>query len=638
MAATDTPHRTAAQVCRIIGAAATGKTEELMCRISGLLSSGVAPEAIGVFAATPDACAALHTRLVDAADGAPVPLVRTALDFQLELLGLPEARHAVGCEPHVMLRFEENIFLEDMKVCGVQPKRLAGMIRFLERSACDLEKMESAWFYNTEEENAFHQLENLQRYYQAYTRQMVPSFAYRFAVDFPVAAGKLAFSHVFIDDYQLLSRASQCLLGLMARETLTVAGDPLARVAVFEEFPYPDGLEELAADNAGCVRVDLSASHAAPAVARAMDVLMADEALAGEGAVAVAPAGTEDTSETGAADGAFALLAFDDPGAELDGVAAKVAGLVAEGIPADQIAVACPKPVWERNTAKALRAVGVPVAGMHRPNVSGDVRSLDASFEARIVTLLKLAANPADRLALRCWCGFGDYLANSALFTGMAKAGVHVALDTAMISTTGEEDALFLQQRDRILASLEEARTLLPQLEGLAGLPLIAAAAKLVSRSQELKPGFLRAFGKVTPDMDASALVAALEQNVQFPRFAGEGVRVALTCDFCGLRPQVMVMDGMVNGMTPAQEYFDPTQVERDKRPAQLAHEAAKVYVAAGKADRRLLVSYFTSAPLVESEHLRLKVERVRFIDGMRRAEIRPSETVRAWTGVRFND
>ena len=628
--ATILPHASAAQVSIIRGAAATGKTEELARRAAALLSAGVAPASIGVFASTPDACAALAERLRAIAGTADVPEVLTAAEYELRILGAADARHGSGGTPHVMLRFEENIFMEDMKTCGVIPRRLAGMLKFFYRSACDLEQMEASWFYNTEEENAYKMLLMFERYYGAYVRQMVPFHAYRAVQDFANVRESFAFDHVLIDDYQLLSKASQCLLGSLARQTLTVAADGAAKVTAFEEYPYPAGIDELTTTNPDAQITQLTCSFAAPTVSSAIARLMADEAISAD-----APSAR---TEENTAEGGFALLSFDDPVAELDGVAAKAAELIAEGIPANRIAIACPKPIWERNAAKALHSAGVPVAMMQRPNISGDVRSLDASFEARIVTLLKLLANPADPLALRCWCGFGDYLANSALFTGMARAGVRVELDTAKISTTGSEDALFVQQRDRILNALEEARVLLPQLRGLTGTALIAGAAKLLGRGKEPGAGFVRAFGPIAQDADAAALVAALERNVNFPRFVGDGVHVGLTCDFCGLRPQVVIMIGMVNGMTPAQEYFDPTRVERDKRPAQLAHEAAKIYAAAGKADNRLLASYFTSAPLVESEHLQLKVDRVRFADGIRRTDISPSETIRAWTGVRFND
>ena len=104
--ATILPHASAAQVSIIRGAAATGKTEELARRAAALLSAGVAPASIGVFASTPDACAALAERLRAIAGTADVPEVLTAAEYELRILGAADARHGSGGTPHVMLRFE----------------------------------------------------------------------------------------------------------------------------------------------------------------------------------------------------------------------------------------------------------------------------------------------------------------------------------------------------------------------------------------------------------------------------------------------------------------------------------------------------------------------------------------------------
>ena len=632
------PFATKAHVTVIEGQAGTGKTETLVRRAVELVADGADPAQIAVFAATPAACEVLAARLAaafsDAGLPATLPPVLTAFECEMALLSLPEARHALNREPRVMLRFEENIFMEDMKTSGVQPKRLGDMLRFLYRSSCDLEHFTRDWFFNSEEEKVFGLLGQLQDYYGCYVRQLVPYYAFRFAKDFGAVAAGRGFAHVLADDYQLLTKASQCLLALLARETLTVTSDPLAAYTALEDYPYAAGAADLAAANAGCERVQLDASYASAEVRGALNELLADEPLGGTPLVAA------DDAAGDAADAAIAPVTcgFAEPENELDGVAAIVQSLRKLGFADGDIAVAAPKTLWETNLAKALRAAGVPMAGMHRPNVSGDVRTLETSFEGRVVTLLRLLADPSNQLALRCWCGFGDYLANSALFTDMAKAQVHLAIGTTDIQMTSGENALFTQQRDRVLAALTQARGLLPQLADLKGEALVRKAAAVLDADAQLSPRFLRAFGKLADDMDAEAMLASLERNVFLPRFVGNGVKLGLTCDFAGLRPRAVILSGMVNGFTPESRYFDPTTVERDKRPAMLAKEAAKTYAAAGRAGEVLRFTYFTSAGLVESEHMRLKVERVRLLNGRRMCEIHPSETIRELTGVRFND
>ena len=93
-----------------------------------------------------------------------------------------------------------------------------------------------------------------------------------------------------------------------------------------------------------------------------------------------------------------------------------------------------------------------------------------------------------------------------------------------------------------------------------------------------------------------------------------------------------------MNGLTLPRRYFDPAQLERDKRPALLASEMAKTYACAGKATSALLLTYFAEAPLATAESLKLKVHRVRLREGERVCEVHPSETIRAITGVSYHD
>src|SRR5262249_499004 len=44
----------------------------------------------------------------------------------------------------------------------------------------------------------------------------------------------------------------------------------------------------------------------------------------------------------------------------------------------------------------------------HEEAFDGDPKALDRSFAQQAFTLLTLLANPNDRVALRCWCGFGS--------------------------------------------------------------------------------------------------------------------------------------------------------------------------------------------------------------------------------------
>ena len=88
----------------------------------------------------------------------------------------------------------------------------------------------------------------------------------------------------------MLSRASQHVANLLARDSIAVAADPAAVVEVFDSYPYGEGVGEFTQANADCERIVLTESHACGAAAHAASRLREDAApgapeITGVGAV-----------------------------------------------------------------------------------------------------------------------------------------------------------------------------------------------------------------------------------------------------------------------------------------------------------------------------------------------------------------
>lgn len=622
------PYRTRAAVHLIEGRTGTGKTSRLVELAADLLEDGARPDDLLLFAATPAAARALEHRLAARLDGDVVPRVTTVPAFALELLGSPEAVARTGRRGRVLLRFEENMLMEDLKTSGVAPRRLAEMVKFLSRSLADLEPMEGSWFYDEQEERVFSLMMRHMRLREAYREGELTRAAWDYLRETPEARAAASVEHVLVDDYQTLSRASQAVAGLLAASTLTVAGDPLARVRGCEDYPAYEGLEELAQANPEATGEHAGFSYLATVVADAVNRFAQDEAL---GAVEPIPsrAGVVGTCEA---------CAFTRPEDELAGAAAMVAQLIADGVAPERIGVAAANRLWAGNMARALAARGIAVSAPVRDTVAGDGRTLDACKLARAITLLRLAADEDDPLALRSWCGFGDYLANSALASAVVEGRAHLSLACG-VAFEGEPGTLLAQEAQRADEALESARAARAALGHLRGGELFEAACQAVDLAgEEMPPGIAQAVREAGDDADALALCRAIEHACTTAVFDVRGVRVGLPEDFIGQSLDAMVMAGLVNGLTLPRRYFDAAQMERDKRPALLAAEMAKTYLCAGKAKTSLRFTYFSEAPLATAESLQLKIHRVRLRNGERICEVKPSETIRAITGVYYHD
>ena len=236
----------------IIGKVASGKTEALVHRVVEYLSGQSNDKSVLVLAASPDAAETLKEHLATALDipadtlgeqGVRVSIPRA---IALEVLGNPKAQAACGRKPRLLLPFEESILLEDVKASGLRPKRLREMLKFFYRSWTELADDEPSWLVSEEEV----QVHRLLKECLAFTGGILPNELSNLAVKWlrcdEASREASSYDLVLVDDYQLLSRASQVLAGLLAREGLIVTGDMQATSEVFEEYPSLNGLIELA--------------------------------------------------------------------------------------------------------------------------------------------------------------------------------------------------------------------------------------------------------------------------------------------------------------------------------------------------------------------------------------------------------
>lgn len=622
------PYATAAEVHSVEGRVGCGKTQRLVEAVLDLLAQGVPPREIILFAATPAAACALERRLKAVVPLEDLPLVTTLPLYALDVLSSPQAEARTGRRGRILMGFEERLLLEDVKTSGVAPRRLSEMLKFFYRSWADLEPMSGDWFYDEQEERVFRLLVGSLRHRESYLACELPRAAFDYHQRFAHDLEAFRRDYVLVDDYQMASRASQCLAGLLARTALLVASEPCARTHGSEDYPHFSGIEELVAANPNAVRETLAYSHLSRVVTDAVNLLAADEALDAQ------PMPCACTDQ-----GGCEAMAFERPKSELTGVVSLVSHHLSCGARPQDIAVAAATRQWAMRIAQALQAEGIAASPLSRPSLGGDMRHADTCRAARAFTLLRLAADPEDPLALRSWCGFGDYLAQSALANAVASGDAALSLRAGVAFADAPESALLRQQAASATTALAEAAEIVDRLSGLRGSALIDAAIVAVSADDDQGAALLRAVAKDAGEQaTASALCDAVQDRVLSPGFVGDGVRVGLPEDFAGQTARVVIIAGLVNGLVLPRRYFDPAQMERDKRPAMLAAEMAKTYACAGKAASTLLFTYFTEAPLAEAESLQLKIHRVRLREGERVCEVHPSETIRTITGVSYHD
>lgn len=676
----------------IEGGVGCGKTAALITRVATFLEDGAAPKDMLVLAATPDAARVLSARLTEAIGerGAAIEVACTR-DVALGLLASEEGRAFSGRAGRLVTPLELGFIMEDMKTSGLKQRRLREMLKFFYRNWTELAggaEDDDGWLIPGEEADVHALLKDVLRFTGGILEPEAAAMAVRFLLACPEVLASAQRTHVLVDDYQMHSRASQHLANLLARDSITVAADPTAVVEVFDSYPYGEGIGEFTQANEDCERVVLNESHAcasaAWAASRLRTSLDAGAAPLGDaGAESDAPSPTQSTSsatsgttaaptapDRAAAAASFTALEATNPAAEMASVADAVQATLEEGADPSSIYVLAFHPAWERRVARALETRGIAAATPVRGRVAaGDYRDLDRCAAARLLTALALVANAHDALAWRAWCGFGDYLANSAVFADMrAEAdarnqGLVAMLDE--VAAAAPEEGFPGTGIGRVLDAYRAGRALIEQAQSLEGDELIGVLADALDLPANERERTTRLVGALTapepePDAlvvgasfstaasapspsdtttptpsdaaiaapsDARALVARARRRMNAPVFENaEGcVRVGDSAHLTGLSPATLVLCGFVNGFFPTRDYFDATVTTPDKQKLVRATDTRRLYAAAGKATQRLAASWFTSIGLVEAETLKLEIGRVKLRRGERIAVTAPS-------------
>ena len=616
---------------RIVGGVGCGKTQELLERVCSLLSNGEKAENVLVLCATPQACESFTLRLNAAAkeaganaDGVAVTTPRT---LALDVLSDAEAVRWSGREPRLLTAYEELFLLEDMKVSGLRPKRLREMLKFFYRSWTELADDDPNWLLPGEESNVHTLLkDNL-----AFTRSIAEPEAGNLAVNYlrshAGARAAHSFAHVLMDDYQRISKASQLLADLMATETITIAGDRAACVQVHDSYPYAAGLDEFMDAHEGAQDIELSACHACAAGAAAASKLLADPAMQ-----SIALHAAED-----AAAGQTVVLESPLPEDEFGAVARFAVKAVADGMNPADVVVATPNGVWSRNVVKALLAAKVPAQALNdRQPVRGDIRDNERCVPARVLTALDLVADPENALAWRCWCGYGDWLANSSAMANLRKhAGERgTGLVEALREALGDAPAANAGDTDRVVGSKrvgdahEAGLELIESAASLEGSALLDKLAELVTGQEgATAPGIVSTLCLGEQDNSAAAMAKRFRSRLLAPRIdAASAVQVVPYDQVAGLSPKALIISGFVNGFIPCREYFDSAEMPLDRQEKEHAKDARRVYAMAGKASEQLVISRFTTTSLETASVMKLHIGRIRLQDGKRMCAIEPSD------------
>lgn len=586
-----------ATACRptiVEGASGSGKTEWLVRQAATLLEHGVNPEQILVLCTTSPTAADFARRLDKALPQGISKagiVVTTPKAHALEIL----RAHAEGQpQPRELLPFEAAMVMGDAQPLGIRLERLSEMMRFFERSWSDLAHRADGWLVTREERALVELLDSC----QATTGGIMPTRIVPDSLDALCASNNLLQKferpYVLVDDAQTMGRASQTLARLLAQRELVIATNPQAPIAVGDPHPCAEGISEVLAAYSQTERLHLT-RNAEPATPQPV----------------VHPNASE----------------------EFIAVAQTVRKAIDNGVSPDDICVVAPHPTWRANIAIALAHEGVSAATLPPTHAfEGDVRNLNACTCARALTLLRLMADPADDVAWRSWCGFGNYFLHAqeaaAARSVAERHGIGFGKSLKLLASNTERDT---RPAAAIVDAYHIGRDLTARIrDGACGRNLIARITEHVATTSEGAKQAERTLLELCqpmPDDDAAVLAHRAMQAFANPNFAGgpHSVHLCSLEQSWGLSPAVTVLAGCMEGFLPTSETFDETRYAPAARERLTRAQACMAQGIVARSRIEVHATYTSELSLHDADRLGAMVERIRLKDGTRMATLRPS-------------
>lgn len=606
------------RTAKIDGTARTGKTECLIRRTAHLLQQGTEPGSILVIVATQLAAQRFQERLLQAVPGelrgtAREVRVTTALDVCVGILDTPQARAATGRVPRILTQAEYNFLLEDMKPVGINTRRLKQMLLFFMKQWSDA-KPEEDWVLPTEEAGVIERMRTLLTLQGGMLRDEAPFICANYLASPAGKAQAACYSHVFCDDFQLLSRAEQMCAGLCTGTQLLATGDANAVTHANTAYPYVKGFERFTQLRRGAEELQLGTAYTGPQVAAFADALRQQEGMESCPTPAVHDTGCELTE-----------LRWDVAEGEVAGVTRIIERIRSQESDThpSRIGVLVPNKRWGTFVARALgkRLLKHSTAGLPA-NITGDPRVKGRHDAQSAYVKLALLADPKDMLAWRAWCGFDHPITNSDVFNHLLAYATEAGLGyyEALQAAVADPSVLNYPRAEALKAPFKSGRAFIESHHMFRGFSLLAAVG------MDKLPQYAGIHDLLSGEETPAELFALVREQLTGPRFPDDPgyVHIVTYESICGLDYDYLFALGLVDGMVPRREAVDYNSAASIRLPY-LQEDRHMFYAGFPKATRQLVLSHFSTANLETAERMKMEVARIRSENGTRIAYLQPS-------------
>ena len=593
----------------VVAGPGTGKTFALMRRLTRLIE---------VEHAVPDrilACTFTRTAAEDitrsvaklGVAGADAIATQTVHGLCFSMLSREDVLAATGRIPRPLLRFEERFLLQDICKAGLGGVReCTKTLRAFSAAWARLQHEQPGWPNDQRDQRFQSVLLSWLHFHRAILiGELIPE-GIKYLRNNAQSPFRTAFDHVLVDEYQDLNRAEQELIELLSNGSLVVIGDEDQSIYSFKHA-HPEGIVEFPSTHPHTEEAGLDQCRRCPHRIVAMaNALISHNTTRSKRQLQPLPDNPT---------GKIYAVQWSSMREEAAGIAAFIKAHVDAGrVKAGNILVLAPRREFGYMVRDQLNNLSVPAHSFFSEELlDGDPKDLAESRTQQAMALLILLNNSEDRVALRCWCGFGN---NSLADAAWARLRAHCETSgdspwRALKELAG--GTLKLPHTTYIVARFQQLQTQIAALSGLKGKQLVDA----ILPSTETWAAALAEIGaNIEPeDFDSKTLVDTIRRHVSQPDMPTDVdyVRVMSLHKSKGLTADLVIVSGCMQGLIPS---IDADATPQDQQRA-LEEQRRLFYVAITRTRQTLVLSSVTGLPTAAAFKMRARTTRT--VGGMAR-------------------
>jgi len=509
--------------------------------------------------------------------------------FCFSILNRADVMRLTGRTPRTLLEFEERFLLEDLKSpeLGDYYQRRKDL-RAFEAAWAREEDQDPGWPQNQRERVFQNLLYDWLQFHEAMlVGQLVPE-TLKYLRNNPQCPERGMFDHVLVDEYQDLNRAEQSLIDLLSSEgTLTVVGDE--DQSIYETFRYahPQGIAHFDRAHPGTYDVPFTFCRRCP-----KRIVNMGNALIQHN---IRRTDRQLKANPGAPEGEIHIVQWKSMTAEAEGLADFIQRKrTSRDFVTGETLVLCPRRQFGYMIRDALTRRDVPAHSFfHQEELEGYPKDLSESKGQQAFTLLTLLANPRDRVALRCWLGFGHQNLRREQYEVIKEYCIANRKDPSYTLDALCDGRLVIPHIEGLLDRYRLLKSQLAELEGKTG-------SELCNMLFPPDADWAEPFCVLTKEFSQSAtpkeILDALRTSIIQPELPTDVdyIRIMSLHKSKGLNVDNVIVTGFVQGLIP--------QIREDMTPEdkRIAEEEQRrlFYVAITRARKTLVLSSVFYLPL----------------------------------------